>query len=188
MNNSTLELSTSELSAIELKELAAHIGAEHDQAAQTYYQLRIVYNLLDKVGAADIEKHGVRTAYYGVLYALQGGKEITPSQLRHYVLSGVSNITSLIDRMVRDGLVRRRHDEQDRRRVIISLTEKGEEASRKVVAGHVDWVKNTMAVFNEQDLLWFNRLLGLLWREVCSQAGELGLEIASVPKEVNGDY
>jgi MarR family transcriptional regulator, organic hydroperoxide resistance regulator len=187
MNNSTFELSTSELSTIELKELAAHIGAEREQAAQTYYQLRIVYNLLNRVGSADIESHGVHTAYYGVLYALRGGKEITPSQLRHYVLSGISNMTSLIDRMVRDGLVRRWRDEQDRRKVKICLTERGEEASRRVVAGHVDWVKKTMAVFKEQDLEQFNRLLGLLWQEVCSQANELGIEIAGIPQEVNGN-
>ena len=187
MDNYTSVLSTSELSGIELKELAAYIGAEQDQAAQTYYQLRIVYNLLDKVGAANIESYGVRTAYYGVLYALRGGKAITPSQLRHFVLSGVSNMTSLIDRMVRDGLVRRQRDEQDRRKVFISLTERGEEASRLVVARHVDWLKKTMAVFDEQGLEQFNRLLGLLWQEVCSQAGELGIEIASVSQEGNGD-
>lgn len=175
------------MSATELKELAAHIGAEQDQAAQTYYQLRIVYNLLDKLGAVDIESYGVRTAYYGVLYALQGGKEITPSQLRHFVLSGVSNMTALIDRMVRDGLVRRRRDEQDRRKVFICLTEQGEEASRRVVPVHVDWVKKTMADFSEKDLEQFNRLLGLLWQKVCSQAVELGVEIAGIPQEVNGD-
>lgn len=187
MNNSTFELSTSELSTTELKEMAAHIGAERDRAAQTYYQLRIVYNLLNKVGAAEIESYGVRTAYYGVLYALQGGKEITPSQLRHFVLSGVSNMTALIDRMERDGLVSRRRDQQDRRKVIISLTEQGEEVSRRVVPGHVNWVKRTMSVFRERDLEQFNRLLGLLWEQVCRQAVEFDIEVTEVPQEVYGD-
>lgn len=187
MNNSTYELSTDKLSTIELKNLAAHIGAEQDQAAQTYYQLRIVYNLLNKVGAADIESYGVRTAYYGVLYALQGGKEIATSRLCHFVLSGVSNMTSLIDRMVRDGLVRRRRDKRDRRKVIIRLTERGEEISRQVVAGHVNWVKKTMSVFREEDLEQFNRLLGLLWEQVVRQAVEFGIEVTEIPQEVNGD-
>ncbi len=180
MRYSTCELSTSEGYSKELKELVARISHEQDQAAQVYCQLRIVYTLLSRVGAADIESYGVQAAYYGVLYALQGGKEATPSQLRHYVLSGVSNVTALIDRMVRDGLVRRWHDEDDRRKVKICLTERGEEACQQVVPGHVAWVKKTMSIFSEGDLKQFDRLLGRLWQAVRSQEIELNIENAEM--------
>lgn len=164
MNNS--------LPNLNIKEVAASIGKEPQMTIQAYYQLRLVYNLLNKIGGANIEKLGIRTAYYGVLYALKDGEKISSSELSQRVLSGLSNLTSLIDRMERDGLVTRLRDEKDRRKTLLKLTEAGERISQKVVSPHLEWIMKTMEVFSENELEEFSHLLEILWKELLKQAEE----------------
>lgn len=49
-----------------------------------------------------------------------------------------SNVTAMVDRLIADGLVTRRHSDEDRRAVIIALTEEGQ---RRYAAG-VDVVRS----------------------------------------------
>lgn len=155
-----------------LGEVAALIGEEPQMTHQAYYQLRLVYNLLNKIGEADIVKLGVWSANFGVLYALKHGRKLSSSDLSQSVLSGLSNLTSLIDRMERDGLVTRLHDEKDRRKTLLELTEEGERICQTVVPSHLDWIMKTMAVFSDNELEEFCRLLGILWTELVKQAEE----------------
>ena len=155
---------------LNLRKAAESVSRESQKTSQAYYQLRLVYNLLNKIGGDNIEKSGIRTAYYGVLYALKDGEILSSSDLSKRVLSGLSNLTSLIDRMERDGLVIRLQDDIDRRKTLLKLTEEGELISQKVVSPHLEWIMKTMDVFSENQLEEFCHLLEILWKELLKQA------------------
>jgi len=184
MNNFVYKQSASEILTTELNEIATSLGAPSAEI-DAYFQLRIFSGLLSRVSSSDIESRGILPAYFGVLYALQGGKSLSPTDLRRYVFTGLSNLTTLIDRMVRDGLVRRRRDPQDRRRVLVQLTERGAQVWEKVHPAHYDWVHKTMSALSEKDREALLRILGVLWRGLFIQARERDLQIAGVPSAGN---
>jgi MarR family transcriptional regulator, organic hydroperoxide resistance regulator len=59
---------------------------------------------------------------------------LTMSELSQELGLAVSTLTRIHDVLVRDGIVCRYHDEQDRRKVNICLTEKGKELAQKLEA------------------------------------------------------
>src|SRR5439155_4246667 len=75
---------------------------------------------------------GLSLAKAGVLRYLAEAREPLPlSELAKHQKCVRSNITQLVDRLERDGLVRRRADPDDRRGVLAELTPAGEQAHGK---------------------------------------------------------
>jgi DNA-binding MarR family transcriptional regulator len=167
-------------SANELHSIADSLGSSSSNI-QAYFQLRIFSGLLSKVSQADIESHDILPAYFGVLYALRDGKSLSPTELRRYVFTGLSNLTTLIDRMERDGLVQRQRDQEDRRKVYIQLTEKGEQVWEKVAPLHYEMIEQMMSALTEEELADLTHLLGVLWKGLLVQARETGIQYAGVP-------
>ncbi|MFC1879479.1 MarR family winged helix-turn-helix transcriptional regulator [Chloroflexota bacterium] len=180
MEKSVYEQSAPEQLATELQAIVASLGS-NSATIQAYFQLRIFSGLLSRVSQADIESSNILPAYFGVLYALKDGKSLSPTELRRYVFTGLSNLTTLIDRMERDGLVQRERDHEDRRRVCVHLTEKGKLAWKDTAPAHYDWVESTMSVLSEQELGELTRLLGVVWTGLLAQAREKGIHFAGIP-------
>jgi len=69
---------------------------------------------------------GIKTATYVALKLLvfQGGK-MTHTELANRTNTERHNVTGLVERMKKDGLVTTRRDKQDRRLIKISITDKG---------------------------------------------------------------
>jgi DNA-binding MarR family transcriptional regulator len=74
-----------------------------------------------------LRSHGMTTTQYNVLRALRcaspGG--LTCSELGARLAGADPDITRLLDRLARNGLVRRHRDAQDRRAVLTEITEEG---------------------------------------------------------------
>ncbi len=63
-----------------------------------------------------------------------------------------SAITVMIDRLVQNGYVHRRHDEQDRRAVLLSVTERGAEVLEEAKKKSREVLKRQLSVLTEQEL------------------------------------
>ena len=74
---------------------------------------------------------------FAVLEALYHLGSMTQGELSSKVLKSTSNLTTVIDNLERDGLVRRERDAQDRRVVHVHLTEAGTGKIEAVLPGHV---------------------------------------------------
>ena len=98
----------------------------------------VVSSLLETAEAVEtrleaaVSPLGLSLAKLAVLHPLAEAREPLPlselAQRQHCVRS---NITQLVDRLEKDGLVRRRPDPQDRRSVLAALTPAGEQAYTK---------------------------------------------------------
>ena len=180
MDNFAYEQSANEQSATELHSIADSLGSPSFNI-QAYFQIRIFSGLLTRVSLADIESHGILPAYFGVLYALKDGKSLSPTELRRYVFTGLSNLTTLIDRMERDGLVQRQRTQEDRRKVYLQLTDRGKQVWEEVAPPHYEMIEQLMSVLSEEELADLTHLLGVLWRGLLVQARKTGIQYAGVP-------
>jgi DNA-binding MarR family transcriptional regulator len=73
-------------------------------------------------------RHGLNGGTYGILAALRRAGapfELTPSELTRHLMVTTGGMTAMIDRLERQGLVARRPNPDDRRGVLVRLTDEG---------------------------------------------------------------
>jgi len=85
--------------------------------------------------------------------------ELNPCDLSHYMDLSRTNITRLSDELVRKGLVARRHCEEDRRRIYLSLTEAGELLVEHALPQQRDYYRTLWEVFSKEELSQLEQLL-----------------------------
>jgi len=96
-------------------------------ARDTYLALLQAHEVLQAGAATLFKSHGLTAAQYNVLRILRGaGKDGLPCQMiGERLVNRVPDVTRLLDRMERDGLVVRERSEQDRRVVRARLVPAG---------------------------------------------------------------
>lgn len=103
-------------------------------AVQAYIAIQETRDLVHRNASKILTKFNLSVPQYGVILHLYDCGPLDLSTLSSLIFRGNSNITNLIDRMVRDGLVKREENHQDRRFKSISLTSKGEELAPKIIS------------------------------------------------------
>ena len=89
---------------------------------------------------------------FDVLAALARKPEgMMMSQLSRYLVVSNGNVTGIVDRLVKDGLVARFQREGDRRSWIISLTETGNEAFKEMAEINEHWINEIFSSFDAQE-------------------------------------
>ncbi len=73
-----------------------------------------------------------------MLYALLEKGTSTMSDLSRWLKVSQGVATRTVDRLVEKGVARRRHDDKDRRVVLVSLTEEGREYAERIISVHLD--------------------------------------------------
>ena len=92
---------------------------------------------------------------FAVLEALYHLGSMTQGDISAKVLKSGSNLTTVIDNLERDGLVRRERDANDRRVIHVHLTEAGSGKVESVLPGHVAALVEEFNVLSagEQEML-----------------------------------
>lgn len=92
---------------------------------------------------------------FAVLEALYHLGPLTQGELGGKILKSTSNITTVIDNLERDGLVRRERGAQDRRVIRVHLTEAGSRKLEAVLPGHISALVEEFSVLSaaEQETL-----------------------------------
>lgn len=80
-----------------------------------------------------VREMGLRTTEWRVMACLHDQDGLMITQLAHYALMEQSRITRIIDQMESSGLVARRNDKGDGRRVRIYLTDHGQTLTTQLV-------------------------------------------------------
>lgn len=122
--------------------------------ARTYDQLHAELNEVFK-------GHDLTQQQYNVLRILRGaGEEGLPSlEVAHRMVTRVPDITRLVDRMQRNGLVERHRCEKDRRVVWVVLTPHGRALVEKLQEPIEEAHHTQLAHLDEGELETLNRLL-----------------------------
>src|SRR6266511_864210 len=100
---------------------------------------------------------------FAVLEALYHLGSMTQGEISGKVLKSGSNMTTVIDNLERDGLVRRERDEQDRRVIHVHLTKTGSSKVAAVLPGHIEALVREFSVLSaseQKDLAELCKKLG----------------------------
>src|SRR5690349_19024004 len=112
---------------------------DYQRLAEFRYQLRGFLQFSERAAA----KMGLRPQQHQALLAIKGapGEHVTIGILAERLGIRHNSAVELIDRLIMNGLVERRHNPKDRREVLIDLTGQAERILAKLSLAHRDEIK-----------------------------------------------
>ncbi|MDE2586303.1 MAG: MarR family transcriptional regulator [Betaproteobacteria bacterium] len=126
-------------------------------------------NTLHTKGTQAMEAVGVTTQQWSVLGALsrpQASTGMSIGELSRYLLVSRQNLTGILTRLERDGLIERVTDEEDRRSRKVKLSAKGEELWVALANPIHDFYDQALKGFSFDDRLAFIHFISLLQRNM----------------------
>jgi DNA-binding MarR family transcriptional regulator len=108
-----------------------------------------------------LKSSGLSQPLYNILRILrgQGGEALACSQIGERMVTREPDVTRLLDRLVRDGLVERRRSDEDRRVVLVSITRAGLDLLAGMDQTMVDLHKEILGHLTAGEIKELTRLL-----------------------------
>jgi DNA-binding MarR family transcriptional regulator len=116
-------------------------------AMRVFGRLSQVTALLTNAVEPVFEKHGLRRGEFDVLAALRRSGEpytLIPSELADALMMSRAGMTNRLDRLEEAGLVERRLDPNNRRSLLVALTEQGRKVIDETMTDHAANLKRLM--------------------------------------------
>ncbi|MEO7456096.1 MAG: MarR family winged helix-turn-helix transcriptional regulator [Gemmatimonadaceae bacterium] len=145
--------------------MPSHYKGRPDEilALNVYIKLARSMNAVQAKVIPHLQKEwGLTESQFAVLEALFHLGALSQGQLCEKILRSGSNVTTVVDNLERDKLVRRDRDEEDRRVQIVSLTEKGRTLVASALPLHVERLTSLMGALTKTE----QRELGRLCRKL----------------------
>jgi MarR family 2-MHQ and catechol resistance regulon transcriptional repressor len=139
---------------------------EERRALDAYTKLVRANDSVASVLRAGLREDGLTVGQLGVLEALLHLGPMIQSVLAEKLLTSPSNLTTLIDNLERDGMVRRERSTEDRRRIEVSLTAEGRELIEEVFPRHARRIAGLMTALEPEEQEELGRLCRKLGRGV----------------------
>ncbi len=131
------------------------VAAKKDRSYELpVYGVALVYRSLDVAVSKYLSKFGLSTIKFNVLMIIDqagGAGGISQVEISRRIIAKVSNIARLLDRMEREGLIKRNPHPTDRRVNIITNTQKGKLAVDKAWDGYDAIIKNLANRLRKED-------------------------------------
>jgi DNA-binding MarR family transcriptional regulator len=147
-------------------------GSAPDAAVRAYLLFHYASVVVNRAVDLHLSNWGLSLPRYSVLRNLLARRELPLVELSRLLMCNASNINSVVGRLERDGLVKRRSNPHDGRSTTISLTPKGKKTARAAILPHREFLAQLMNSLDEPDLQQFSRSV----EELISQAGKLAAD------------
>jgi DNA-binding MarR family transcriptional regulator len=100
-----------------------------DKEYDLWILLSRVYHLIAMLRKLELSKYEILPVQSYILFVIKAlGNETTPSHISEYVYQQRSSISDILNRMVKQGLIKKANKASGNKRVIVTLTDKGEKA------------------------------------------------------------
>lgn len=109
-----------------------------------------------------------------VIKMLESLGDLSLSSLSERIRAQNSTVTGIIDRMEREGLVRRERSTSDRRVVLIRLSEKGARLAQKIEVEPMEIFRGALAALSRDDVRDLLRILTKLQKRVRARVAAEG--------------
>lgn len=136
---------------------------EVDAIIETFIYLYTESRRLTKGMAREL---GLTGPQLTVIKLLEGFGDLSLSSLSERISAQNSTVTGIIDRMEREGLVRRERSKTDRRVVYIRLSDAGSKLAKKITVEPMEILRSTLATLDERDAKDLLRILTKLQSRV----------------------
>lgn len=152
--------------------LQQELGLLHpfkDKAHEALVNIAFTGTVLSKEGQNLLNLYGLTLAQFNVLLLLKDQSvdgRINQTGLGNMLMVNRSNITSLIDRMVKADLVRRVPDPDDRRVHYIEMTEKGEQVLSNANDAYFGHLAKIVSVLTSDECEQLAEILGRIRKQL----------------------
>src|SRR5438128_12358414 len=111
-------------------------AARADVPLKLWIVLARAFDAVNRHSRASIARFGLGTTEFGVLEVLYHKGELPVCEVQRRILVESSSTTYVVDKLVKRGLVRRRHSGTDRRVVLLTLTSAGRRLIQRIFRPH----------------------------------------------------
>lgn len=151
-----------------------HDAEQTERALKLWVVLSRAHAAVAAHSQADIARHGLTPAEFGVLEALHHKGPLLLGEVQKKILVTSGGVTYLVDRLAARGLVERRRCDRDRRAYYAALTPEGEALIREIFPAHAQAVRHALAGLDEQEKDAAIRLLRTLGRHAAQTDAKSG--------------
>jgi MarR family transcriptional regulator, 2-MHQ and catechol-resistance regulon repressor len=134
-------------------------GPKADKALNLWIKLARAYSVFNKASVHDIRGYGLTQPQFGALECLGHLGAMSIGELSRKMLVSGGNMTCVIDNLEKEGLVSRSADRNDRRTVIVELTDLGKQTFEEIFPRHAEFISSVAEALSEEEL---DQLSGLL--------------------------
>jgi MarR family 2-MHQ and catechol resistance regulon transcriptional repressor len=134
-------------------------GEKAQRALGMWVKLARAYATFNKTTVKDIRRYGLTQPQFGVLECIGHLGPMSIGELSRKMLVSGGNMTCVVDNLEKEGLVLRRHSDEDRRSVIVVLTKKGSDLFETIFPQHAEFITQTAAVLTVDEQEELARLL-----------------------------
>lgn len=145
-----------------------------DSALRLWVALARAYSAVLRHVEADIARHDLTMAEFGILEALYHKGPLLLGEIQRKILVSSGGITYLVDRLTAKGLVERRDCPEDRRARYAALTAAGGELIGRIFPEHAGAVEMAVAGLSRKEQKAARRLLKTLGLSAAERPVEAG--------------
>ena len=117
-----------------------------------YVKLMRAADTVQGILARNAEAYGLTLSQLGVLEILYHLGPANQKDLAAKLLRSGANLTTIIDNLEKRGIVTRRRDIEDRRAIVISLTDEGRQLISKIFPLHMQNIYRMLGVLTDDEL------------------------------------
>ena len=129
----------------------ATLDASEASALRLWVILSRAHSAVARHAEADVARHGLTIAEFGVLEALYHVGPMLLGELQRKVLVSSGGVTWLVDRLEKRGLVKREACPEDRRARYATLTTEGKRLLARIFPDHAKAIEHAMAGLTRAD-------------------------------------
>lgn len=138
---------------------------EEELALDSYIKLTRATDTINARLSTAGSMQDLTISQFGVLEALYHLGPQAQNILGEKILKSNSNMTTVIDNLEKRELVKRERAKDDRRKIIVHLTESGENLIKKIFPNHVHAIQKQFSVLSQEE----QQILGNLLRKLGKQ-------------------
>lgn len=134
-------------------------GRATDRALTMWVKLARAHDTMSTLADRNIATFGLTTPQFGALECLGHLGEMTIGELGRKMLVSGGNMTVVVDNLVKQGLAERFGISDDRRKIMVRLTGKGEKLFQEIFIKHAEFITDLASVLTCREQEELARLL-----------------------------
>ena len=102
---------------------------------------------------------GLTSSQFAVLEVLYSKGDLKICEIIEKILTTSGNVTVVIKNLEKDGLVSKNSDPEDKRSMLISITDKGKKIMDEIFPKHIDNINNIFNILTTEEKLELKKIL-----------------------------
>ena len=139
---------------------------------ETYESIKEVFILLDDGDRRCLQQYDLTPTQFYALHWSNSADGKTLGEVSERLLCTPSNVTRVVDLLVRRGLLSRERDSEDRRVVRVYRTPAGQKLYEEVSRTYIDSILERIGALSDKEHVTLQELLGTLKSSLESQLAE----------------